>query len=108
VNPSSAPLTITNIQVTPVYNTTPFTLTEPSQGGCLGTLAPYGATCNFGVAFTPSSLGSVTTEITITDNAGSVAGTEQTITLTGSGVTAATSVTVQPTSLSFTSQSVGT
>ncbi len=109
VNPSTAPLTITNIQVTEVDNsTTVFTVTEPAEGGCLGTLAPNGATCQFGVAFTPNGLGSVSTTLTITDNAGAVAGTEQTITLTGTGVTAATAVEVQPTSLSFTSQSVGT
>ena len=33
------------------------------------------------VAFTPNSIGSVTDQITITDNAGGVAGTEQTINL---------------------------
>jgi hypothetical protein len=109
VNPSTAPLTITNIQITPVgTSNTVFVLTEPSQGGCLGTLAPNGATCQFGVSFTPNGVGSVSTTLTITDNAGAVPGTEQTITLTGAGVTAATSVTVQPSSLSFTSQNVGT
>ena len=56
------------------------------------------------VAFTPNSTGYVTDQITITDNAGGVRAPQQTITLTGTGVTAATAVTVQPTSLSFSSQ----
>ena len=59
------------------------------------------------VTYTPNALGTQTGEITLTDNAGGVAGTQQTIALTGIGVTAATAVTVQPTSLSFTSTGVG-
>jgi hypothetical protein len=109
VNPSTAPLTISNIQITPVgLSNTVFVLTEPAEGGCLGTLAPNGATCNFNVVFTPNALGTQNTTLTITDNAGAAPGTQQTISLTGVGVTAATSVTVQPSSLSFTSQAVGT
>ena len=60
------------------------------------------------VSFTPNTVTTETTQITITDNVGGIAGSEQTINLTGTGVTAATAVTVQPTSLSFASQAVGT
>ena len=115
VNPSTAPLTITSIQSPTVNNSvTVFTVTEPTQGGCIGTLSPNGGICNFGVTFTPNSLGAVTvgnsttTGLLITDNVGGTAGTQQSMTLTGTGVSAATAVTVLPTSLSFTSQSVGT
>jgi len=105
VNPSTAPLTITSILVGPVgLSTTVFTETD----NCLGTIPPNGDFCTMEVTFTPNSTGSVTDQITLTDNAGAIPGTQQTITLTGSGVTAATAVTVQPTSLSFSSQSVGT
>jgi hypothetical protein len=104
-NPSTAPLTITSILVDEVDNSsTVFTET----GNCVGTLAPSGGYCTMYVAFTPNGIGSVTDQIVITDNAAAVPGTQQTITVTGSGVTAATSVTVEPTSLSFPSQNVGT
>ncbi len=43
----------------------------------------------------------------MTDNAGGVAGTQQTINLTGSGVTAATAVTLAPTNMTFGSTAVG-
>jgi hypothetical protein len=105
VNPSTAPLTITSILVGAVNNsTTVFTETD----NCLGTIPPNGAYCTMYVTFTPNATGQVTDQITLTDNAGAVPGTQQTITLTGSGVTAATAVTITPTSLSFSSQNVGT
>ena len=105
VNPSSAPLDITNIEITPVVNSvTVFTETD----NCLGTINPGGGFCFLNVAFTPNATGNVSTPITITDNAGNVAGTEQTITLSGAGITAATSAVVSPTSLSFPSQDVST
>jgi len=105
VNPSTVPLVITQIQPQEVDNSfTVFTETD----NCVGTIPPGGAYCTMYVGFTPDSTGNKTDTIIITDNAGGVAGTEQQITLTGAGVTAATAVTVVPTSLSFSSQSVGT
>ena len=104
VNPSTEPLDITNIQVGEVSNSvTIFTETD----NCVGTLPPGGGYCIMNVAFTPGVTGSETDNITITDNAGGVAGTEQNIAVSGTGVTAATAVTVLPTSLSFTSTPVG-
>jgi len=104
VNPSTAPLTITEILVGQVgTSSTVFTETD----NCLGTI-PAGSYCTMNVFFTPASTGQVTDTITITDNAGAIPGTEQIITLSGSGVTSATAVTVSPTSLSFSSQNVGT
>jgi len=104
VNLSTEPLVITQIQVGEVDNSfTVFTETDD----CVGTIPPGGAYCTMYVGFTPDSTGNKTDTITLTDNAGGVAGTEQSITVTGSGVTAATAVTVVPTSLSFPSQAVG-
>jgi hypothetical protein len=104
VNPSTVPLIITSIVANEVFNSVTI-YTETDE--CVGTL-PAGESCPIYVAFTPSQTGNITDTITITDNAGGVAGTTQTIALTGAGVTAATSVTIQPTSLSFASQDVGT
>lgn len=106
-NMSTVPLTITSILVGLVGNSSTI-FTVPNYTSCVGTLSPGGGSCILDVAFTPASTGQVTDTITLTDNAGGTAGTEQTITLTGTGVTAATAVTVTPTSLSFPSQSVGT
>jgi hypothetical protein len=104
VNTSSVPLVITQIQINPVANsTTIYTETD----NCVGTIPAGGAYCTIYVTFTPNAPGNIPTYITITDNAGGEAGTQQQINLTGSGITAATAVTVQPTSLSFTSTSVG-
>ena len=104
VNPSTAPLTITQILVGQVgTSSTVFTETD----NCLGTI-PAGSFCTMSVFFTPASTGQVTDTITITDNAGAIPGTQQIITLSGSGVTSATAVTVSPTALSFSSQNVGT
>ncbi len=111
VNPGTEPLTITGILVGQVgLSTTVFTETDNclSTTPGVGSIPGGGGFCTMYVAFTPNSTTSVTDQITLTDNAGGVAGTEQTITLTGAGVTAATQVTIQPTSLSFSSQNVGT
>ncbi len=108
VNPSTTPLVITNLEITPINSsTTVYQLTEPATGGCLGTLPPNGSSCNFGVTFTPDETTTQTTQLIITDNAGGTTGAEQDITLTGIGTNAATSVQVSPTTLSFTSQAVG-
>jgi len=71
---------------------------------CLGTVNAGGSTCTMNVTYTPSTLGAETATITITDNA---ANSPQSISLTGTGVTAGTQVTLSPTSLSFSNQVVG-
>ena len=108
VNTSSVPLVITQIQITEVDNsTTVFSETDNCGGTGGATIPANGAYCTVYVTYTPDKLGNESTTMTITDNAGGQAGTQQTVTFTGSGVTAATSVTIQPTSLSFTSTGVG-
>ncbi len=109
VNPSTAPLIITNIEANPVGGSaTVFQVTEPPTGGCLGTLPPNGASCYFGVTFTPDQTTTQSDLLYITDNAGGTVGTQQNIPLTGVGTNAATAATVQPSSLSYTNQAVGT
>ena len=67
---------------------------------CGATLAA-GANCSISVTFRPTATGSRTANLSVSDNA---PGTPHTIPLTGTG----TAVTVSPTSLTFTSQAVGT
>jgi len=105
VNPSTSPLTITTVAVGLVgLSSTVFQETD----NCIGTIPGGGAYCTMNVSFTPSALGNQTDTITVYDNANGITGSYQTINLTGTGVTAATAVTVQPNSLSFASQAVGT
>jgi hypothetical protein len=119
INPGTEPLVITDIAFNhPVTTTTtpPTTIYSQSTYGfqesdnCVGTLAPGSGWCTINLTFTPPSVSAQTDELTITDNA-YIAGspsTSQTITLTGTGVTAATAVTVYPTTLTFANQTVGT
>ncbi len=95
INAGSAPLTITEI-------TTDNDFLETDN--CIGTLSSGGGYCTISITFTPSALGSVTEEISITDNAPD---SPHTVTVTGTGVAASTAVTVSPTSLSFGDLTVG-
>ncbi|HXW16502.1 MAG TPA: SBBP repeat-containing protein, partial [Terriglobia bacterium] len=115
VNPSTTPLTITQIYIETEINNSSTVFQLSDTAGCIGTIPGGGAYCQFYVSFTPNSVGHVTDEIYITDNAGGVPGgsgglpgSQQIINLSGTGVTAETAVTVVPTSLSYSSQAVGT
>jgi hypothetical protein len=95
INAGSAALTITEI-------TTDDDFLETDN--CIGTLSGGGGYCTISITFTPSALGSVTEEISITDTAPD---SPHTITVTGSGVAASTAAKVSPTSLSFGDLKVG-
>src|SRR5207245_382199 len=74
---------------------------------CISTLAA-GASCTFSVVFKPATAGTLTGSVTVTDNA---AGSPQKVSLSGSGVSSGTpapAVSLSPSSLSFSSQAVGT
>jgi hypothetical protein len=66
-----------------------------------GTTLAAGASCNISVTFRPTATGSRTANLSVVDNA---PGSPHTIPLTGTG----TAVTVNPTSLTFASQTVNT
>ena len=97
VNAGTAPLTITEI----TSSETQFTETDD----CVGTVSVGGGTCKINITFTPTALGAAAATLTITDNA---ANSPQSFNLTGTGVSAGTSVTLAPTSLSFSNQLVST
>jgi len=70
-----------------------------------GTVVPGGGgSCTIQVTFTPTTTGTSTDAITITDNA---QGSPHLITVTGTGVRAAGSLTITPTSLTFPPETVG-
>jgi hypothetical protein len=71
-----------------------------------GTLA-QGSTCTIDVVFTPTAAGTRNGSVTVTDNNGGVAGSTQTISLTGTGV-AAPIASLSPGGLTFSALNVGT
>ena len=89
-NMGTAPLTISQVEAP----SSDFT----DSNNCVGTVAPAGGSCTINVTFTPGATGAVTDQFTISDNA---TDSPHTLTVTGSGVTQATAVTVSPTSLAF-------
>jgi sugar lactone lactonase YvrE len=71
---------------------------------CQDTLIP-GSTCTVSVTFTPSAVGPATGALNLSDDSGNL-GPTQVVALNGTGTAPAASVT--PTTLSFSSQAVGT
>jgi len=74
-----------------------------AQTNNCGTSVATGASCTFTVTFTPTASGNRSATLNITDNAG---GSPQQVNLAGTGI--GTMATLNPTSLSFGNQSVGT
>ena len=74
------------------------------NSACPSSLAA-GAHCTISITFTPSQLGSATASLTITDSA---PGSPQSASLTGFGVASGPNATLSATSLTFTTQLVGT
>jgi hypothetical protein len=99
-NSGLALLTISNISIEGA-NAGEFVL----NSGCGASLAPS-ANCQISIAFAPGSAGALTVTLAIHDNS---PGSPQTVGLTGSGTTPpASAVNLSPSSLTFSSQFVGT
>jgi hypothetical protein len=96
VDMGSLPLVISSI--------TPPSSDFTESDNCVGTVAARGGTCTINITFTPTATGSVTDEFAIDDNS---ANSPHIITVSGTGVTQATSVTVTPTTLVFANTTVG-
>jgi Beta-propeller repeat/HYDIN/CFA65/VesB-like, Ig-like domain len=96
INEGTAPLSITAIDTAGDFQ---------ESDDCLGTVSASGGTCTISLTYLPTVLGATTQQISITDNA---TGSPHIINVSGTGVSAATAVTVSPTSLTFGDQKVGT
>ncbi len=68
---------------------------------CGSSLAANGATCTINVTFRPTSAGSKTATLTITDNSNNVANSKQTVTLSGTGVVLPPIATLNVSALTF-------
>lgn len=100
-NTGSANLTVTAFGST---NAAEFAITSNTCSGATPTVTP-GQTCLIGVAFAPSAAGPRAGTIQFTDNAKNVAGSKQTVALSGTGV-AVPLVTLSPSSVAFGNQNV--
>jgi len=102
--PSAAQsMTIANTGNVPVTLFSTVASGDYSVTGCVQTLNP-GAICGARVTFTPTAAGTRTGVVTITD---STALSPHTFTLTGTGVAAAQTLTITPSSLVFADLAVG-
>ena len=102
-NTGSAPLSISAVAITGT-NAADFSQTSTCPIGA-GTLN-VGAGCTVDVTFTPGATGARTGALTVTSNAPA---SPHTVSLSGTGITiSAPAVALSPTSLSYTSQAVGT
>jgi len=95
-NGGTSPLTITNIAVITGTGDTgggDFSLNNSSypyyQACRAGQAVARNATCSIGVHFAPTTTGQHTAHLQVTDNAGAVDGSVQTVALSGTGTTAA-------------------
>jgi hypothetical protein len=76
------------------------------SNGCGSTLAASGGNCTLYVTFSPTTSGTRSASLTVTDNSGNITGSQQSVTLTGTG--SAPEVSLNASALSFNSQVQGT
>jgi predicted small lipoprotein YifL len=85
-NTGTSPLTVSAVAASGNFAVT---------NGCTSAVAA-GGTCTIWVTFTPTTTGTRTGTLTITDDAGTVPGTTQTVGLTGTGIAPVASLTPSP------------
>jgi hypothetical protein len=101
-------LTLTNTGTLPLIGSIAMTGTNAgdfSQTNTCGSIVAAGGKCTISVDFKPTQMGARTASITITDNTSS---SPESVALSGTGIIIGPNVTLSPTSLSFTTQVVGT
>jgi|HubBroStandDraft_6_1064221.scaffolds.fasta_scaffold00424_5 hypothetical protein len=113
---SSQPITITNTGTLPLIlaavstaGPNPNLFVVSGTNECSdGFTVNAGSSCTFDVTFLPAATGSFSAQLIITDNSGNVSSSQQVVQLTGTGVPPGPVVNLQPSSVAFGSQAVGT
>jgi len=80
---ATSPLVISAISITPAYNTAAGDFTESNFCGTLPASLSPGASCTINVVFSPSYVALENAVLTVTDNSGGVAGSTQTVAVSG-------------------------
>ncbi len=101
---AAQPVTLTNMGTTALTITSITASANFGQTNNCGSSVAAGAACTINVTFTPTATGTVTGTLSISDN---VAGSPQTVSLTGTGASAP-GLSLSPTSLTFASQGLDT
>jgi Abnormal spindle-like microcephaly-assoc'd, ASPM-SPD-2-Hydin len=96
--------TLTNSGTSPIVVNNIATGGDFSQSNTCGSSVAAGAKCFITVIFTPSQMGPRSASITVADD---TAGNPHLLALSGIGLTSGANATLSPTSLNFSSQSVG-
>jgi hypothetical protein len=96
-NTGDAPLNISGIVVTGDF----------SQTNTCGSILSASGSCTINITFTPSATGTRTGILTVTDNTANVAGSTQTVQLSGTGQ-AVSVVSLSTATLTFSGQAIGT
>jgi len=104
-NNGLAPLTVASVTTLTAAGSNSTEFAESDNCVSSRSIPPAG-TCAINVTFTPAAAGSRTATLQVTDNSGYITGNQHTVNLTGTG--AAPGVSVSPTTLTFSSQAVGT
>ena len=107
VGTTSAPqtVTVTNNDSTEASITSIAASGDFAQSNTCGSSLAANSNCSVSVTFTPTASGTRSGTLTLTDSASN---SPQTVSLSGTGATAPTGITVSPSSLTFASQNVGT
>jgi uncharacterized repeat protein (TIGR03803 family) len=103
---TSQPLTLSNTGPAPLAISSIGTSGDFAQTNtCGGSVVPAGS-CTINVTFTPTQTGTRTGALTITDNTNGVSGSQQTVSLTGTGINPA--ATLSPASVAFGDEEINT
>ncbi|HVE26924.1 MAG TPA: choice-of-anchor D domain-containing protein, partial [Sporichthya sp.] len=91
------------LNIASIATTGDFARVAPTGTGAAacGTTLAAGAQCRVGVTFTPTAAGARGGLLTFTDNSGNVAGSTQTVTLSGTGIAVNPNAAVSPASVAF-------
>ena len=105
-NGGNQPLTVTGVILPAGPTAGEFPPASPTTACALVVLAP-GASCAIAIDFAPQTTGAISTEVGFVDNSSFLTGSEQVVSVTGTGTGVAPILTVSPAALSFGTQSVG-
>jgi len=105
-NAGNQPLTVTGVILPSGPTAGEFPPVTPASACAAVVLAP-GQSCAIAIEFQPVTTGLISTEVGFVDDSGFLTGSQQVVTLSGTGTGIAPILTVAPTSLSFGTQTVG-
>ncbi len=105
-NARNQPLTVSGVILPSGPTAGEFPPESPASACALVVLAP-GGSCAIAIKFQPETTGLISTEVEFVDNSGFLTGSQQVVTVSGTGTGLAPILTLAPTSLSFGTQPVG-